>query len=253
MDPAPLITAAPAAPTTGTSQPLAGDALSSRTLGDTPAAGAERVTDPVAPASGEAPDSGAQVGEPSALDPVAPPGLGAPAEPDSPAEPGAAAEPDAPAEPHTAAAAVAAPEPVTGPATPAVSRWSGEELDEIELTRLRTPATGIAPVPHALRLVFDTGERVDVEGEGVVGRAPQGSVAHVIAIDDPARSLSKTHLSFGPAGPGELWLVDRGSTNGTVVVRPDGAAATLPPGMRAVVTVGWSLRLGERTVRVEGR
>nr|WP_279589769.1 RDD family protein [Cellulomonas uda] len=131
-------------------------------------------------------------------------------------------------------------------------RWT-EELDDIELTRLRTPVTGQPPVPPGLRLVFDTGERVDVLGEGVVGRAPQGDVEHVVAIDDPARSLSKTHLAFGPAEPGTLWVVDRGSTNGTLVVRPDGTAATLPAGTRASVGPGWSLRLGERTVRIEAR
>lgn len=131
-------------------------------------------------------------------------------------------------------------------------RWT-EELDDIELTRLRTPVTGLPPVPPGLRLVFDTGERVDVMGDGVVGRAPQGEVPHVVAIDDPARSLSKTHLAFGPAEPGTLWVVDRGSTNGTLVVRPDGTAATLPAGTRATVGPGWSLRLGERTVRVEAR
>jgi len=137
-------------------------------------------------------------------------------------------------------------------AAPEPPRWT-EELDEIELTRLRTPVTGQPPVPPGLRLLFDTGERVDVVGDGVVGRAPLGEVPHVVAIDDPARSLSKTHLEFGPAEPGTLWVVDRGSTNGTVVVRPDGSAATLPPGVRAVVGPGWSLRLGERTVRVESR
>ena len=229
-DAGPLITGAPgasgdvasvssAALTTGRSQPLAGDTLSARTLGDTPPAGGERVTEPVGPAASAGSASGSPDAAPPATDRRSAP------------EPGVTAAPDA------------APLP----------RWAVEELDEIELTRLRTPATGTEPVPQGLRLAFDTGERVDVVGDGVVGRAPQGGVAHVVAIDDPARSLSKTHLAFGLAGPGELWVADRGSTNGTVVVRPDGAAATLPAGMRGVVTVGWSLRLGERTVRVEAR
>ena len=156
---------------------------------------------------------------------------------------------------HPAAARVEDTSTAAQPITRAAAdhpRWT-EELDDIELTRLRTPVTGQPPVPPGLRLVFDTGERVDVLGEGVVGRAPQGDVEHVVAIDDPARSLSKTHLAFGPAEPGTLWVVDRGSTNSTLVVRPDGTAATLPAGTRASVGPGWSLRLGERTVRVEAR
>jgi len=136
--------------------------------------------------------------------------------------------------------------------TAAGAYWA-DGVDDIELTRLRTPAAGTPAASAGLRLAFDTGERVDVVGDGVVGRDPQGDVPHVVAIDDPARSLSKTHLAFGPGEAGTLWVVDRGSTNGTVVVRPDGSAATLPAGARAVVAAGWSLRIGERTVRVEAR
>lgn len=146
--------------------------------------------------------------------------------------------------------------PVTPPAPP-VRRDLVEDLDELELTRMREPETLDAqPGVRGLRLVFDTGERVDVVGEGVVGRAPQAApgIDHVVAIDDPARSVSKVHLAFGPTDhPDELWVIDRGSTNGSVVVRPDGSAATLPAGARATVGPGWSVRFGDRTVVVERR
>lgn len=214
------------APTTGMSEPLSGDAMSATTLGDTPPTGHERV-EPTAPSIGAT--VGEHAGRPN---------------PQPFAEQPSAAQPS-PVQPSPVQPSSVQPTPVP--------RWSGDEVDEIELTRLRTPAAGMEPVPQGLRLAFDTGERLDVVGDGVVGRAPQGDVTHVVAIDDPARSLSKTHLAFGPAGPGELWVVDRGSTNGTVVVRPDGTAAALPAGTRATVTVGWSLRIGERTVRVESR
>jgi hypothetical protein len=48
-------------------------------------------------------------------------------------------------------------------------------------------------------------------------------------------------------------VVDRGSTNGTVLVRPDGSQVALPAGARATVGAGWSVRFGERTARVEAR
>lgn len=231
--------AAPA-PTTGTSEPLSGDAMSATTLGDTPPAGHERV-EPTAPLAGAT--SGEHAAQPSPLPHTEPSSTQLPsAQPSS-------TQPDS-AQPSSAQPSSA--QPSSAQQSP-VPRWSGDEVDEIELTRLRTPAAGMQPVPQGLRLAFDTGERLDVLGDGVVGRAPQGDVTHVVAIDDPARSLSKTHLAFGPAGPGELWVMDRGSTNGTVVVRPDGTAASLPAGTRATVTVGWSLRIGERTVRVESR
>ena len=58
----------------------------------------------------------------------------------------------------------------------------------------------------------------------------------MVAIDDPDRSISKVHLAFGPEPGGRrLWVMDRGSTNGTVLVGPDGASVALPPGTRAVV------------------
>jgi hypothetical protein len=128
----------------------------------------------------------------------------------------------------------------------------GEDLGDLEHTRLRpvAPARSVG-----LRLAFDTGERVDVVGDGVVGRNPdpQPGVAHLVPIDDPDRSVSKAHLAFGPEGADRLWVVDRGSTNGTVLVRPDGSQVALPAGARATVGAGWSVRFGERTARVEAR
>ncbi|MBT0994253.1 RDD family protein [Cellulomonas sp. DKR-3] len=195
-----------------------------------------------------------------------PPGVGAQRDaPRSPAEglitglPRSAA--DAPPSADASAPEPAAP-PVTAQDAPA-GRPAGprrdlvEDFDELELTRMRT-SDDLHPTPavQGLRLVFDTGERVDVVGDGVVGRAPtpQPGVDHVVAIDDPARSVSKVHLAFGPTeGTEELWVMDRGSTNGTVVVRPDGTAATLPEGARATVGPGWTVRFGERSVTIERR
>lgn len=127
-------------------------------------------------------------------------------------------------------------------------------LGDLEHTRLR----GDAPGPRdqggtgVLRLVFDTGQRVVVEGDGLVGRDPSDAGAtHVVAVDDPQRSVSKVHLAFGPADGGRLWVVDRGSTNGTFLVGPDGRGAALAAGARAVVEAGWTIRFGQRTARVE--
>jgi len=132
------------------------------------------------------------------------------------------------------------------------------DLGDLELTRLRDePAPRRTAGPGAaapgVRLVFDTGERVDVVGDGLVGRSPSGEagVEHVVAIDDPERSISKVHLAFGPTPDGELWVTDRGSTNGTVLVAPGGSAAVLPAGARVVAPVGSTIRFGQRSVRVE--
>jgi len=132
------------------------------------------------------------------------------------------------------------------------------DLGDLELTRLRdepAPRRAAAPATHALgvRLVFDTGERVDVVGDGLVGRSPaaEDGVEHVVAIDDPERSISKVHLAFGPTPDGGLWVTDRGSTNGTVLVAPGGSGVVLPPRARVGAPVGSTIRFGQRSVRVE--
>ena len=96
---------------------------------------------------------------------------------------------------------------------------------------------------------------MDVTGEGLIGRnpGPEAGAHHVVAIDDPERSISKVHLAFGLEPDGRLWVMDRGSTNGTVVVGPDGRSAALVAGSRGTVASGWTVRFGRRSVQVTGR
>ncbi|MDQ0426174.1 RDD family protein [Cellulomonas iranensis] len=141
-------------------------------------------------------------------------------------------------------------EPVVAP--------TDEDLAELEHTRVRHPES-LRRRTGTLALSFDTGERVRVVGRGLVGRGPRAEdgedILHVVALQDAARSLSRVHAEFGPhedAGDGAaLWVTDRGSTNGTVVVDPAGVARVLPAGTPAVVRAGWTVRLGDREVRVE--
>jgi predicted component of type VI protein secretion system len=101
--------------------------------------------------------------------------------------------------------------------------------------------------------VFDTGEAFTVAGRGVVGRNPStadsGVVAHVVPIDDPARSVSKTHLEFG-AEDGAFWVLDRRSTNGSALVHVDGTRERLTAGVRTAVPVGAVVEFGDRRFRV---
>ena len=125
----------------------------------------------------------------------------------------------------------------------------------MEHTRLRRPAPEGA-ARTGVRLRFDTGEQVDVTGTGSIGRnpGPEAGTDHVVAIDDPQRSISKVHLAFGLEADGRLWVVDRGSTNGTVVVGPDGADGGA--GRRVAGhgrRPGWIVRFGRRSVQVTER
>ena len=144
------------------------------------------------------------------------------------------------------------PSRATSPAPPAPPTAPEDDLDETRLAgalRPRPCARSLAP-----RLVFDTGQVVAVTGFGVAGRNPSATAAenvvHVVAVADPARAVSKTHMAFG-LDVGGLWFADRGSTNGTVVVAPDGSRTQLGLGDRAHVAPGTVVEFGERRVRVE--
>jgi len=146
-----------------------------------------------------------------------------------------------------------------GAAPVEVPASAGEDLDDLEHTRVRDPES-LRRRSGTLALHFDTGERVRVVGRGLVGRGPRAEdgqdILHVVVLSDAARSLSRVHVEFGPQGAttdeeAAIWVMDRGSTNGTVVVDPSGAGRVLPAGARAVVGAGWVVRLGDREARVE--
>ncbi|PVZ96238.1 hypothetical protein DDQ50_07435 [Amnibacterium flavum] len=105
--------------------------------------------------------------------------------------------------------------------------------------------------PPAARfgLHFSTGESVTVEGTGLIGRRPMAQPGeyfdHYVTIDDPGRSVSKTHLEFGQEG-GAFWISDRYSANGTVVREPDRPPRMCPAGMRSRVTRGARVEIGEQ-------
>jgi uncharacterized RDD family membrane protein YckC len=127
-------------------------------------------------------------------------------------------------------------------------------LGELEHTHVGRWAAGPeAAAATALALVLDTGERVPLTGPGLIGRRPVPGAetwAHLVRIDDPEQSVSSTHLEFWPAA-GALDVLDRGSTNGTVLIDPAGKPWSLPPGQPARVAAGWTLVLGRRRITVD--
>jgi len=104
----------------------------------------------------------------------------------------------------------------------------------------------------SIDLVFDTGQRIHVSSHGLVGRNPESPDPSVVctAVDDPERSLSKTHAEYGLDDQG-LWLKDRGSTNGTDLVRMGSLPLHLVPGEPVRLSIGDTLILGRRRFHVE--
>jgi hypothetical protein len=99
------------------------------------------------------------------------------------------------------------------------------------------------------RLSFSTGESVEVLGSGLVGRRPITQpgehVDQLVAISDPARSVSKTHLEFGLEGD-DLWICDRYSGNGTVARPLGGVARQCEAGRRYRVGRGTRVDIGDQ-------
>jgi uncharacterized RDD family membrane protein YckC len=103
------------------------------------------------------------------------------------------------------------------------------------------------------RVTFDTGEELEVEGLVLVGRRPQPRpgepVRTLLALASSDMSLSKTHAQFQVVPDGALVVMDRGSTNGSVLVR-GGLFKRLDGGRPATLKHGDRVRFGDREMTV---
>lgn len=115
------------------------------------------------------------------------------------------------------------------------------------------PAPGTPMAPPRWRVHFDNGESFVIAGLALVGRRPEArageQVAHLIPLASADMSVSKTHAQFGPAPDGTIVVMDRGSTNGTVLVR-QGVSRQLAPGKPAALVDGDKVVYGDREMVV---
>jgi uncharacterized RDD family membrane protein YckC len=120
-----------------------------------------------------------------------------------------------------------------------------------ERTVLRT--RDIPPLAR-WRVRFDSGETFVVEGLTVVGRRPEPrpgeQVQKLARLRSEDMSLSKTHAQLQVAPDGVLVVMDRGSTNGSVLIR-QGVAKDLPAGKPATLLPGDEVAFGDRRMRVD--
>jgi uncharacterized RDD family membrane protein YckC len=138
--------------------------------------------------------------------------------------------------------------PAAPPSSPLPPQPQQQE-DDPELTRMpvrRSPAIGDWTLSVG-------GRRIRVVGPGLLGRDPQPrpgeEVVHLVPVDDPQRSLSKTHLSFGVDDDG-FWVCDRGSTNGTTVRTPAGDRQPCPPDTPVRIVAGSALLVGDHEISI---
>lgn len=128
-------------------------------------------------------------------------------------------------------------------------------------TSTSRPAPPVAPDRTALRssrppvhwrLTLDTGESVVVEGLALLGRAPAPrpgeDVRHLLPLTSRDMSISKTHAAIAVVD-GALVVTDRGSTNGSVLLR-QGVPRDLRDGRPTTLLDGDRVRLGDRELTV---
>lgn len=117
----------------------------------------------------------------------------------------------------------------------------------------RTVVRGRGPSPARWRVTFDSGESFLVEGLALVGRRPEPRpgepVRHLLPLRSDDMSLSKTHAQFQVAPDGVLVVMDRGSTNGSLLVR-QGVSRQLTAGRPATLLDGDRVRFGDREMTV---
>ncbi|WP_417563454.1 FHA domain-containing protein [Microbacterium sp.] len=209
-----------------------------------PAAPAQQYPAPVAPAR---PAVAQQHSAPVAQQPA-------------PAQQNPAVAQPAPAQPSSTPAQPApaafdpAPRPALTRAEAAASR-SAASLPAAAVPSASAPVPATpAPVPTmTVMLVFDTGQRelVAVPSAVNIGRSPsetqRGDV--LIAVDDPSRTVSKTHARLENTLEG-TWVTELGSTNGSALLDEDGTVRVLEADRRTFVEDGVRVRLGDRVITV---
>lgn len=165
----------------------------------------------------------------------------------------------APATADPAPAPVAAPAPAPAPVPqPAAPEVSDDLPDDLEATRFSVSSrrsAGDGSLPPRIVVEVAPDRRVHVAARTLVGRQPQqdgGAPATLLRVEDPTRSVSKTHLELLPSADG-LQVTDLGSTNGSAVIAPGGQVQELVAGRPVTVAAGWVVQAGERRLTVVGQ
>lgn len=154
--------------------------------------------------------------------------------------------------PQVLAPQVPVQQPPAPPAPPARRPPAQRPPGDDGRTAVRT-IPGVAPAGPRWRVTFDNGESFVVEGLALVGRRPEPrsgeQVHHLVPLTSADMSVSKTHAQFGPAPDGVLVVMDRGSTNGSVLMR-QGVSRPLTAGKPATLVDGDVVSFGDRQMSV---
>jgi predicted component of type VI protein secretion system len=101
--------------------------------------------------------------------------------------------------------------------------------------------------------VLDDGREISIDSLVLLGRNPQPQPgeedAHLIKVADQSRTVSKSHLAIG-LDAGGLFVVDRGSTNGSTVTTPEGVSTRCRTGDIVYVTDNSIISIGDHWLKI---
>jgi uncharacterized RDD family membrane protein YckC len=116
----------------------------------------------------------------------------------------------------------------------------------------QTAAPG-SPYVQDWSILLDDGRRIALEGLVLLGRNPQPKAgeedAQLIKIADETRTVSKSHLAVG-VDAGGVYVVDRGSTNGSTVSTTNGMSSRCRAGEMVRVGDGAIVSIGDHWLEI---
>jgi uncharacterized RDD family membrane protein YckC len=116
-----------------------------------------------------------------------------------------------------------------------------------------TPVGSGSPYVQDWSILLDDGRRIAVEGLVLLGRNPQPRAgeedAQLIKIADETRTVSKSHLAVG-VDAGGVYVVDRGSTNGSTVSTTNGMSSRCRAGEMVRVGDGAIVSIGDHWLEI---
>ncbi|MDQ1124720.1 DUF805 domain-containing protein [Microbacterium trichothecenolyticum] len=164
--------------------------------------------------------------------------------------------PPAPTSPAAAAGTMpSAPSPISGipisgiPGMPSSLASPPAAVEgDLDSTRIVAPRD-----TSGWTLELPDGRRLAVDGAVSLGRDPVSEHGGILVpIDDPARSMSKTHARFDLTAAG-ITVTDLHSTNGTRIDGGSAPSVSVAPGVATAVPEGATVVLGEYAVRLQRR
>jgi uncharacterized RDD family membrane protein YckC len=110
-----------------------------------------------------------------------------------------------------------------------------------------------SPFVQDWSILLDDGRRITLEGLVLLGRNPQPKAgeedAQLIKIADGTRTVSKSHLAVG-VDAGGVYVVDRGSTNGSTVSTTNGMSSRCRAGEMVRVGDGAIVSFGDHWLEI---